>query len=413
MDASAPTTELPFGRATLDKAAALEKLGRDPNQIAGILCDQDPEGHNFGIGIVIDRDGRPMPSSPTLLAYAARELETSKLGRYMNSADSMEELKARVLEFQRIPASYADHFSIATPSDAGSGAVKMGLELAFALDPARTAVGVEELGWPAYASMAAAMRAEYREFASDAVIDDPHVVPVYQAGPLNATGLVRDRNVNEARARAAARHGATVLLDRAYPGFEFARDLKTDSYDAILKKSHELQVQPYLHAGVPFLIALSPTKSFVSFALRPCGVLLAFSPDPVAKTACARQMGALLRARGSAFEHPLTRAFIKAFIEAPEALEGEHRSVLKRVADADADWRRQARGTPLEPLFGVRYAGLFRNPKVAPGAACHLYDKHLYPVLANGRCRLNVTGLSADREVAREHAKAFAEFCHE
>ena len=61
------------------------------------------------------------------------------------------------------------------------------------------------------------------EFAIDAIAKGEGVLPVYQAGPMNTTGQVPSVEVVSARAKDAATSGAFVVLDRAYPGFEYAR----------------------------------------------------------------------------------------------------------------------------------------------------------------------------------------------
>jgi len=403
---------LELARSILQKSEELKKAGRDANQIASILCEQDPEGQNFGIGIVLGGDGRPLPTSPTLLEYTTAELRGSGSGRYMNSAAVIDAFKERVLAFQRVPRELWDRFLVALPSDAGTGAVRLGLELALLRSGALASVGVEELGWPAYRAMARSLGKAFAEYPCDAVIDDPAVLPIYQAGPMNTTGLVQGRGVVEARAAAAGRRGATVVLDRAYPGFEFARGLEGAGYAEVMRRSFELQLQPYLEAGVPCLIACSPTKAFVSFALRPCGVLLAFCPgEELDETRLL--LNTLMRARGSSFEHPTTRAFVKASLERPDALAEEHAGVLSRLAECEVSWRELSRGTPIESLYSERYAGLFRNPRLKEGGDEQLYGRHIYPVLSSGRCRHNVTGLSTDPARAAEHVAAFAAHCYE
>ena len=80
---------LEFGSQVNEKAKQLIKQGKDPNQIAKILFDQDDKGYNYGIGIILSGKGEPMPTSPTLLEYIISELNVSKKGSYMNSAKSI------------------------------------------------------------------------------------------------------------------------------------------------------------------------------------------------------------------------------------------------------------------------------------------------------------------------------------
>ena len=53
-----------FGKQFYERARRLQEQDKDANQIAKILCDQDPEGHNYGIGILSDGDGRRIKRLP-------------------------------------------------------------------------------------------------------------------------------------------------------------------------------------------------------------------------------------------------------------------------------------------------------------------------------------------------------------
>ncbi|MBF0276773.1 MAG: aminotransferase class I/II-fold pyridoxal phosphate-dependent enzyme [SAR324 cluster bacterium] len=402
---------LEFGESVHEKAQKLAGEAKDANQIAKILCDQDPQGHNYGIGIMLDGAGQAMGSSSVLLEYAAKELDSSREGNYMNSAKWMNELKESVLKWQRIPEQHWDHFILALPSDAGTGTVKTGVELAALMNPNLRQIGVEKLGWPAYKAIARVSRMEVAEFDSDAICAGTDILPIYQAGPMNTTGRVRSESVIRERAKSAEKQNLSVVLDRAYPGFEFARLVETHSYDAILAKSYELQIQPFIDEGVSFSITLSPTKAFVTFALRPCGMLLVFCPDKSRITEVNNLTSMIVRARGSSFENPISRAFVKAMVQDRARLETEHQEALKRLSNAESTWRRLVQGTPIEDLYSENYAGLFRNPSARPDAAVHIYNEHIYPVFAQGRCRQNVTGIPDDEQLAMRHVAVFAEQC--
>ena len=404
--------DLQFGQSVYEQAQKLQQQGRDANQTAKILCDQDKEGHNYGIGIVLDGNGQPAVTSSTLLQYAATELENSKLGTYMNSNKVLEEIKIATLQWQRVPEKYWGQFKLALPSDAGTGAVKTGIEISLLLNPQLNTLGVEELGWPAYKAMAKVARLQCQEFATGEVISGDAVLPMYQAGPMNTTGLVQDKETIQVRAKAAAKNGLSVILDRAYPGFEFARRLEDNSYDDVMRMSYELQIQPFIEEGVPFCLAIGPTKAFVTFALRPCGFLLLFCPDVSKDQAITTAMNTAMRARGSSFEHAITRGLVKAMLNDREALEVEHQASLRRLAVAEKAWKTFVQGTPIEYLYADNYAGLFRNPKARENAAIHIYNQHIYPVFANQRCRQNITGIPDNQELAQKHVKVFAEQCY-
>ena len=403
---------LEFGLGVRREADQLLKSGNDPNQVANIVWKKDKQGYNYGIGIILDDKGKPMPSSATLLQYAKEEVENSTSGDYKNSNALLEDVKQSVLAWQRIPQSHWDRFRIILPSDAGTGAIETAIHVALMIDASINAIGIEELGWPAYRTMAKANRLGVREYGQEAVINEPGVLPIYQAGPMNTTGQVKGAGVIGERARGAAEKNRMCLLDRAYSGFEYARDLERVGYDAIMKMSYELQVKPFIEAGTPFLMALSPTKAFLTFSLRPCGFLLLYHPDSKKDAEMTNTLNGAIRARGSSFEHAMTRAFARAMVKDRARLEGEHEGALRRLASVERQWRTLAQGTPIHQLFSDNYAGLFRNPSATPEAPENIYNEHLYPVFSAGRCRLNATGLPSDPALAEKHVAVFAKFCH-
>lgn len=398
-----------FGAAVQRTAEALSAQGKDANQIAKIVCDQDPDGYNYGIGIVVDGKGRAWPTSETLLCHARTEIDHSLLGEYMSTASLATPLKEAVLRWQRIPEDHWDRFSLLIPSDAGTGAVKTAVEMALQLYPDLQAIGVEELSWPAYQAIARMSRIVCREFSIGDVMDAPDILRIYQAGPMNTTGRVQSLETMSERASAAM--GRPVLLDRAYSGFEYARLLESRGYDEIMAMSYDDQIRPFIENDVPFWVSVSPTKSFGTFALRPCGMLLVHLPDTSRSEELAALANTVTRARGSSFEHPVTRAFVSALVNDLASLEREHAAILRRVAAAEQAWKDRCAGSPLSELFTDRYAGLFRNPRVGDEAQAAIYDAHLYPVFTPGRCRLNITGLPEDEGIAGGHVEVFARFC--
>lgn len=401
-----------FGKKVKEQAAILASEGKDANQIAKIIFDADQEGCNYGIGIVLDTEGKAMATSETLLKYVHQEIEGSGKGDYRNSASLMADLKASVLSWQRVPEALWDSFVLALPSDAGTGAVSFAVQMALALNTELRCIGVEELGWPGYKAIARSCRVEYREYPSSCVIDEEGVLPVYQAGPQNTTGQVVPQAVVAGRAASMVGAQYLGLLDRAYSGFEFASLLETKGYDVVMQMSYQQQIAPFVDQGVPVLIAISPTKCFRSFALRPAGMLLAFVPHFGMRKQVATLANTVMRARGSSFEHPITRAFVRAMVQDRELLEQEHAVALNRIAAAERVWATLARGTDIEPLFAEGFSGLFRNPNIREGADVRLYNEHIYPVISGGRCRINVTGIPSDQVLQQKHAGAFASSCY-
>lgn len=403
--------DIQFGNNVHKNALALAASGKDPNQIAKVLCDQDPDGHNYGIGIMLDGQGKPMSTSSSLLEYTQNEIANSGQGNYINSAKIINELTEATLKWQRIPEKYWDQFILALPSDAGTGAVKTAIEFELLLNSKIDKIGIEQYGWPAYKTIAKTSRIGCEEFQQDGVIEDPRILPVYQAGPMNTTGKVRSKELIQARAKSASDHNMHVVLDRAYPGFEFARLQSTQSYHDIMYKSFELQIEPFIEQGVPFSLSLSPTKAFVTFALRPCGLLLVFCPKNSQKNELTTLLSTTIRARGSSFENPITRAFARLMVNEPHRLEEEHQQAIKRLDEAESLWRKLVKGTAIEYLYSDQYSGLFRNPEAKEGSAEFIYNEHIYPVFSQGRCRQNVTGIPDNEELAKAHVDIFAAYC--
>jgi aspartate/tyrosine/aromatic aminotransferase len=403
---------LEFGKKVYEESLKLKEGGRDANQIAKILFGMDPDGYNYGIGVILGGDGKSVMTSPTLLEYATEELtENSSRGDYMNSAKILEQVRIAALKWQRIPEEHWPRFKIALPSDAGTGAVKTAVEIGLMLDAKRNYLGIEELGWPAYKAIARSCRVAWKEFDADGPISGEGVLPVYQSGPMNTTGQVKSRDLVQTRAKIASGNDDFVVLDRAYSGFEFARHIGEKSYDEVMKMSYELQLKPFIEQGALFAMALSPTKSFVTFALRPCGILLICIPDKSCEKDITSVINKAMRARGSSFEHPITRALARALAKDSPRLEAEHKSALERLAEAEGIWKKLVKGTPIEYLYSENYAGLFRNPRAKEEAPVHIYNEHIYPVFAQNRCRQNITGIPSDIELAQKHVKVFAEYC--
>src|SRR6202158_2274615 len=352
-----------FADEVIAEAQKLRGSGLDPNQIAGMLCKRDPQGKNYGIGILLGKDGKPLPTSPTLLEYVEKELRESGSGSYVNSDALKKEMLEAVLRWQGVPEEFWPHFQLLLPSDAGTGAVQTAVQAANLLNEKLSTLAVEELGWPAYKAIAASARLRFQEFVTDGLATGDGVLPLYQAGPMNTTGRVPSAEVVQARAEAAKSSGLPVVLDRAYSGFEFARRLGKTPYAELMRESFRTQVHPFIKAGIPFAIAISPTKAFITFALRPCGLLLVFHPDRTKSQALAPKLAGTIRARGSSFEHPVTRAFVKAMVRDRARLEEEHANSLARNAEVEKLWQELTKGTAIESLFSDSYAGLFRNPK--------------------------------------------------
>src|SRR5437016_11540149 len=110
-----PTTT--FGDDVIADAQKLRESGLDANQIAGALCKKDPQGKNYGLGILLGKDGKPLPTSPTLLEYVEKELRESSLGNYYNSEALKKDVLESTLRWQGVPEEYWPNFQILLPSD--------------------------------------------------------------------------------------------------------------------------------------------------------------------------------------------------------------------------------------------------------------------------------------------------------
>src|SRR5437879_2406107 len=117
-----------FGDDVIAQAQKLREAGLDANQIAGALCKRDAQGKNYGIGILLGRDGKPLSTSPTLLEYVEKELGESSLGNYYNSEAFKKEMLEATLRWQGVPEEFWPHFQILLPSDAGTGAVQTAIQ---------------------------------------------------------------------------------------------------------------------------------------------------------------------------------------------------------------------------------------------------------------------------------------------
>jgi aspartate/tyrosine/aromatic aminotransferase len=391
------------------RANELRDGGADVNQVADILARADRHAANYGIGIILDGFGRPMPTSPELVAQTLRASNDGIEASYLSSKPLQAELLQQVLSWQRIPESYWQDFLLVTPSDAGTGAVNTAVQLYLMMNEQISALAVEELSWPVYQSIAASNRVGFASYALQAEdILRPTAITIMQAGPHNSTGYICSSDIIQTRADAAARKGLPIILDRAYPGFENAEVLQNQGYDAVMQRSSDHYLLPFLQSGCSVSIALSPTKAFRSFALRPCGLTLVYEPDANKRKLLESAMITVNRSRGSAFEHPATRGFIRGLVENRSVLELEHGETLQRLAQAQKLWKELLQGHPLAEAFTSQYAGMFRNLFAIDGCEEAFYEAHIYPVIAGNRCRINVTGIPQDEAKAQGHIDVFA-----
>ena len=104
-----------FGSSVQKEAERLFASGKDVNQIAALLCDKDSQGSNYGVGIVLMGDGKPMETSSTLLKYVVAEAQAATSGRYMNSVKLMPASGPAVTRLTPSSRSAISHDSARTP----------------------------------------------------------------------------------------------------------------------------------------------------------------------------------------------------------------------------------------------------------------------------------------------------------
>lgn len=401
--------ELGNARLAIAAGERLRRAGLDPNQIAEILWQRDPIGFNYGVGVVLNGDGRPMATPPEIVDAVIRETLESQLAVYRTlSNDDRERLKEAVLDWQGCPAALRSRFEIAVISDSGTGALQTGLQLEALMNGQAERTAIRPRGWPAYRALAASAQLSFDDGENALARLDRRTIVVHQAGPHNTSGAVESAMDLREAARRIGAAGASLVLDRAYPAFEHAGRVASEGLAAVSQRSFEEQVLPFVDEGIPFSLALSPTKAFRTFALRPAGFLLIHTPDHQTRDRVRAALPGLVRARGASSSHPATRALVALLMDRSLALARAHEESLARTARAEAAWRTLCRGTALEPLFGPGSGGLFRNILMDAQRQPRVYDAHVYPVFFEDRCRINITGLPEDLEMARSHVALFA-----
>jgi aspartate/tyrosine/aromatic aminotransferase len=410
--------DMDFGKSVLAKSLVLKKTGKDVNDIAKILAGDDELGWNYGVGNILDGKGKPIDSSLVLQETSKIELvDNCKKAQYVNSAKYMDIFKKAVLSWQQIPEKYWDNIILVLPSDSGTGAVDVGLRFTSWLYPDLKTLAVEKLGWPVYKTSAKINNLKFAEFDYNwQLVSGRSRLPLIQSGPLNSTGKVDNLRDWEEVAELARSSNRPVLLDRAYSGFAYA-DLILNKRNITLEKIMNLEynsmLSPFLENGVETVIAISPTKCFGTFNLRPAGILLIYSPTKQRLRKLNIFLNQRIRVRGCAFENPITRAFVISFIEYNMTFLREHFTILQRTVNANQNWKKLCKNEDLKNLFGANYAGIFRNFPVKPGSEVKIYDQHIYPVFSKHKndtmCRVNTTGLPDDKDLAKKHISAFEE----
>ncbi len=394
-----------FGRRIDLEAKKLADSGIDPNQIASALVKKF-DLRNYGIGILLGEGQTPMTESPTLRRLIISEvLQNGESNYAKNSPEVMERIKNNILRWLQIPEEYQADFIFATASDGGTGSGQTCVQTLLQANPKISKIALEKKGWPGHKAMAASQRVDLNE-KEIGFVAKSEVLPAYQIGPHNQTGIVHPTGLWQQRAKTAAKNKQMVFLDHAYPGFAHAYQLLKDKpYTQIMEADYKRFIAPFLEKGVTTAISVGPTKAFRTFKNRPGGLSLIYCPDQNIK----KILAGVIRARGSAFENTSTRALLHGLDRYMSYFTADHEISLRRVAGAEDQWRKYSKDTPLAKLFVAgEFAGIFRNFTSKEGAARTLYGHRLGPVASNGNIRINTTGLPGNKEIAKADVTAFA-----
>jgi aromatic-amino-acid transaminase len=377
-------------------APAVTAPAVDPNVVANLRfkADASPTKVNLAIGTNVAADGRPWSTAAAYPAALARLVQSlgSSCGSYtVADSGALERAQQALCELLAIPADVRPRTVVSWPTGGGSGALTRALSFIRAQRPdAYPSMVVQRDSWPGYSSVAYTQGIAMDLCAID-LSDLPTRGIVVAQTVHNGTG----RLIEAARWAPIARHFAAddrpIVLDVPYLGFDFSRL----PYDEAIGRS-AAPIRDLVAAGTALVIAFGPTKIFNTFAYRPGGATLAICRSAEEADAARARMKRIERG-SSGFIDVATLALVHALADDAAGLRRDHAAILARLADAAADWRAHAAGTPLEQYFTDAYGGLFRIVTVKPGAIDRLAAQHIHTVDASmpteARVRINTMGL--------------------
>jgi aromatic-amino-acid transaminase len=376
----------------------------DPNVAANLRfkADASPTKVNLAIGTNVAADGRPWSTAtayPAALAALVQSLASSCGSYTVPDPDTLARAQHSLCELLAIPADVRARTVVSWPTGGGSGALTRALSFIRAQRPdAYPAMVVQQDSWPGYSSVAYTQGIAMDLCAvdlSDLLADLPMRGIVVAQTVHNGTGRLIEAARWTPIARRFAADDRAIVLDVPYLGFDFSRL----PYDEAIGRS-AAPIRDLVAAGTALVIAFGPTKVFNTFAYRPGGATLAICRSVEEADAARARMKRIERG-SSGFIDVATLALVHALADDVGGLRRDHAAILARLAEAAADWRAHAAGTPLEQYFTDAYGGLFRIVAVKPGAIDRLAARHIHTVDASTpaetRVRINTMGLPRAR----------------
>jgi aromatic-amino-acid transaminase len=372
----------------------------DPNVAANLRfkADASPTKVNLAIGTNVAADGRPWSTAtayPAALAALVQSLGSSCGSYTVPDPAVLTKAQHSLCALLAIPADVQARTVVSWPTGGGSGALTRALSFIRAQRPdAYHAMVVQRDSWPGYSSVA------YTQgIAMDLCAIDLSGLPangiVVAQTVHNGTGRLIEAAGWTAIAQQFAADGRPIVLDVPYLGFDFSRL----PYEEAIERS-AAPIRDLISAGAALVIAFGPTKIFNTFGYRPGGATLAICRSAEEADAARARMKRIERG-SSGFIDVATLALVHALADDAAGLRRDHAAILVRLAEAAADWRVHAAGTPLEQYFTDAYGGLFRIVAVQPGAIDRLAALHIHTVDAStpaaARVRINTMGLPRAR----------------
>ena len=372
----------------------------DPNVAANLRfkADANPAKVNLAIGTNVAADGQPWSTAtayPAALAALVQALGSSCGSYTVPQPDALARAQQALCDLLAIPDDVRARTVVSWPTGGGSGALTRALSFIRAQQPdAYPAMVVQRDSWPGYSSVAYTQGIAM-DFCAVDLSDLPTRGIVVAQTVHNGTGRLIDAARWSAIAHQFAADDRPIVLDVPYLGFDFSRL----PYDEAIGRS-AAPIRDLVAAGTALVIAFGPTKVFNTFAYRPGGATLAICRS--VEEADAARAGMKRIERGSSgFIDVATLALVHALADAAAGLRRDHAAILTRLAQAAADWRAHAAGTPLEQYFTDAFGGLFRIVAVKPGAIDRLAARHIHTVDAStpteARVRINTMGLPRAR----------------
>ena len=372
----------------------------DQNTVANLRfkADTNPTKVNLAVGTNVAADGTPWSNAqayPAALAAIVRARGTACGSYTVPDADLLARAEAALCDLLHLPPAVRSRTVVSWAAGGGSGALNRGIAFVRAHEASEfSSLVVQRDSWPGYSSVAYAHGLALDVCEVDLSNIPPRGIVAAQT-VHNGTGRLLEASTWPAIADRFTRDDRPLILDVPYLGFDYCRL----PYDEAIQRS-AAPIGALVAAGAPLVVAFGPTKVFNTFAYRPGGAAVVVCRSAEEAEAAAARMKRVERG-SSGFIDVATLALVQAFADDAAGLRRDHAAILERLAQAAADWRAHAAGTPLEQYFTDAYGGLFRIVSVKPGACERLAARHIHMVDAStphrARVRVNTMGLPHHR----------------